>query len=222
MGFAFAVRSTILAVLAVSVCGATAGFASGEPALERFSSAVNAVQDYTGVLTTHEVDGTKTEDRVMDVWFKKPSMVKVAVVGGTGKGGVVVWDGGPNVRGHEGGMLKFITLTLALHNPRVSSMRGATIENGTFTWQVQHLRTVKGKMSEEAGPVVDGSPTDIIIVDGVDPATEQGMTKEMFFISRKTGLLSRFQGYDGAALVRQSDYTDVKVNSGLTDADFKL
>jgi hypothetical protein len=149
-------------------------------------------------------------------------MVKVAVISGSGKGGVVVWDGGPNVRGHEGGMLKFITLTMGLHSARVSSLRGATIENGTFTWQVQHLRTIKGKMSEEPGPVIDGSPTDVITVDGVDPDVEQGMTKEAYYISRKSGLLSRFQGFEGNMLVRQSDYTDVKINSGLTLADFQL
>ena len=153
----FAIRTTILACVTTLLMPVAPG-ATAETALDRFSAAVNAVQDYTGVLTVHESEGTKTEDRVMDVWFKKPSMVKIAVVGGSGKGGVVVWDGGPTVRGHEGGMLKFITLTLGLHNSRVASLRGATIENGTFTWQVQHLRTVKGKMSEAPGPIVDGAP----------------------------------------------------------------
>jgi hypothetical protein len=144
------------------------------------------------------------------------------VVSGDGKGGSVFWDGGETVRGHEGGFLKMIVLTLDIHNPRVTSMRGATIEQGTFPWQVEHLKSIKGHMSAEPGPVIDGDGTDILAVDGIDPAQEQGMSKELYFISRSTNLLVRFQGFDGSELVRQSDYTEVKVNIGLTADNFKL
>jgi outer membrane lipoprotein-sorting protein len=219
-----AIRAVLLGGLLALTAAPLACRADGaaESLVSRYARGVAAVNDYSATIKIHEADGAKVQDRVVRAWFKRPSLLKVEVLAGDGKGGSVLWDGGDTVRGHEGGFLKMIVLTLNIHNPRVTSMRGATIEQGTFPWQVEHLKTIKGRMSAEPGPIIDGDATDVLSVEGIDPALEQGMTKELYFISRSSNLLLRFQGFEGAQLVRESDYSDVKVNIGLTADDFKL
>jgi len=214
LAFALLVGAALAAPLGRSLA------AEQPTALAQFSDAVAALQDYTVSLTAHETKGSETYDRTMRLSFKKPTMAKLEVIAGPGKGGVVFWHGGDKVRGHRGGFLSMITLTLDLHDKQVTSLRGATIEDATFPWQVEHLKTMKGELSEQPGPTIDGQETEALTLKPADPQADTGLTSEVTFISRITHLPVRFQGYEGTTVVRQSDYTNLQLNTGLKDSDF--
>jgi hypothetical protein len=106
--------------------------ASEAPALTAFAGAVANLQDYTVTIRTHEAQGDRVQDRVQQFWFKKPTLVKVEVTSGPGRGGVAVWNGGSTLHGHQGGLFSFVKLTLDIHDARAESLRGDTIDTAYF------------------------------------------------------------------------------------------
>jgi outer membrane lipoprotein-sorting protein len=221
---AAALRAVAVGSLCLPILLATSAAAdpASDAALARFGKALDGVADYTATLVVHEVAGARTQDRTVFTSMRRPDRVKDVVIAGDGKGGVAVWEGGDTIRGHQGGLLRFITLTVGMHDPKATSMRGATIEDGTLTWQLNHLRSLQSKLTVAAGPAIDGQPTEALSAENVDPKTEQGMTREVYFLSRATSLPLRFEGYDGTTLVRRTDYLNLRVNVGLKESDFTL
>ncbi|HTV74791.1 MAG TPA: hypothetical protein VME66_13930 [Candidatus Acidoferrales bacterium] len=187
-----------------------------------FASALDDLQDYTVIIKTHEVQGQRVEDRVQQFWFKKPMLAKVVVTSGPGRGGAAVWHGGPTLRGHQGGLLSFVKMTIDIHDPRAESLRGDTIATAYFGDKLAHFETTAGQLSEAPGPVMDGTPTDAVTLDVADPSADHDVTREVLYISRTTHLPVKADRFEGTALVKSETFSDLKVNVGLTDADFDM
>lgn len=212
-------RAAITVTLAAALFPATAS-ASTAPAITAFDDAFAKVHDYTVMMRAHEVLGTQTQDRVYQYWFLKPSYAKTAIVSGPGAGGGGVWNGGDQVSGHQGGMLSFIHLKVGLHDPRAVSLRGYTIPEGLFPEEVDKYAKIPGKLTQVAGPKVDGQPTDVLILEPKDPAANGGVTKFMLFLSQTTHFPVRQIRFEGAADVADETWYGLKTNIGLTPSDF--
>ena len=91
--------------------------------------------------------------------FKKPSLERVDVIAGAGKGGGVVWLGGDKVKGHKGGFLSGLRLTMDLHSSQVATLRGDGIESATIPSMIDDFTRTKGTVTQAAGPSIDGSET---------------------------------------------------------------
>ena len=66
---------------------------------------------------------------------------------------------------------------------------------------------------------IDGVPSDLVTIDLV-PAVPGGVTREVIAFARTTHLPVRRTSFAGDAQVKQEDFSEVKVNPGLTEADF--
>lgn len=196
--------------------------ASAESALSAFSAAVDLLQDYAATIAVHEVEGRRTQDRVVRYLYKKPTTVKVEVIRGAGRGGVALWRGGDAVRGHQGGFLSMIRLTVGLHDPRAVSLRGDTIDSAYFGSALEHFKTTPGTIEEEPGPEIEGVPTEEIVLKAADPKTNRGVSKDVLYLSRQTHLPVERKRYEGDLLVKSEFFSNVRVNAGLSDKDFSL
>jgi outer membrane lipoprotein-sorting protein len=183
-----------------------------------FAGAWAALDDYTATITTHETNGTSVQDRIYHYAYKKPSYAKIDIVSGPGRGGGAVWTGGDHVRGHQGGFLSGIKMSIPITDGRATSLRGDTMDRASFQSVADDLKSGRvDPIPVEA--TVDGVLADAVTI-GVTPAAPGGVSREVVYLSRVTHLPVRRDGYAGETLVKREDFSDVKVDPGLTAADF--
>ena len=188
--------------------------------LSDFADAWAKVDDYTCTIVSHDVLGTQTQDRRENYWFKKPNFAKIEIVEGPGKGSGAVWHGGDTVVGHLGGILAGFKQTVSLHDKRATSLRGDTIDSASFSSILSYYQNAKGGLSEGPAETVDGTPVDTVLLKTADPAASNGVTREALYLSKATHLPVRRVKFDGDKLVKQQDFTNVKLDPGLKASDF--
>jgi hypothetical protein len=194
--------------------------ANAAPAIAEFDKAFAAINDYTCVLHVHEAKGTMTQDRVYQYEFMKPHYVKTLILDGDGKGSGGVWIGGDQVSGHQGGFLSGIHLKISLHDPRAVSLRGVTIPEGLLPRIVDDYATIPGKLTQLEGGKIQGVDTDRIELKVADPASNNGVSDQILYVSKETHWPVRQIMYAGPQIVLDENVTDLKTNVGLTQADF--
>ena len=209
-------RILFAAVLFASLCCARASAGT----LSDFADAWKAVNDYSCSIVVHETLGNQVQDRRYDFWFKKPTLAKIEIVSGPGKGSGSVWHGGDTVIGHMGGMLSFAHRTVYIHDSRAVSLRGDTMDTAIFGNLLAVYQSGKGTVSEGAGETVDGAPTDMLSMKIADPASNNGVTRDVLYLSKTTHLPVRRVRYAGDTLAKQEDFVNVKLNPGLKDSNF--
>jgi outer membrane lipoprotein-sorting protein len=215
----------LLAALAAAACavaplGAAAAAPSG-PLWEAFTKAVDRVNDFTETVVAHEVKGDVVQDRVYRVFYRKPSLERTDIVEGPGRGGAALWNGGSTVRGHQGGILALIRLTLPIDDPKAVDLRGETMIIPIFSVVRDRFRG-DGTVTEGPGPAIDGAPTDALTFMPASPEKPSGLTKEVLYLARATHIPVRHEGYEGATLAERQDFRDQVINKGIPDSTFSL
>lgn len=214
-------RILMRSLLAFSLlAGATAAGANAASPLADFADAWAKVNDYTCNVKVHETDGAKTEDRLYAYAFKKPHMARIDILAGPGKGSGAVWLGGDKVKGHQGGFLSGIHLTVDITDKRATSLRGDTIDTGSFGAILDSFKTTKGELSQGPGPSINGTPTEAISLKVTAPAANNNVSRDQLFIAKATHLPIRRVRYEGDKIVKDETFFNIKLNPGLTAADF--
>jgi outer membrane lipoprotein-sorting protein len=208
------------AVLLLLALDTPAGAVSAPSALTAATAAFGKIDDYRMTIAVHETAGERVEDRTYSVLFKKPSLERIDIVAGPGKGGGIVWLGGDKVKGHKGGFFSGIHLTLDLHNSQVSTLRGDAVNTATIPAMIDDFTTIKGAVSQAPGPQIDGVDSNAVTLDVADPGADNGVTREVLYLSAATGLPVRRERFTGAVLVKSENVSNMKTNVGLTANDF--
>jgi hypothetical protein len=185
-------------------------------ALARFAVAWQGVHDYRCTITAHEVLGRRVQDRVYRLAFEKPHDTRLAIVSGDGRGGVAVWRGGPKVRGHRGGFLSFLNLTLGLHNALATTLRGTTIAQANFGALLDHWQQEAREASVQATRRDDST-----VLSATHPPGPEGVTREALDLGAD-GLPVGYEQFEGDRLVKRVRYRDVELNVPIPAATFSL
>jgi outer membrane lipoprotein-sorting protein len=210
----------VIGFLATLAIAASTTAVQAGPILDEANAAFAKVNDYTATVTVHEVDGKNADDHVYAYAFKRPTSAKIDVLSGSNKGGGIVWTGGDKVKGHRGGILSGIHLTLDLHDKQVLSLRGDSIDTGTIPAMLDRFKQVKGDVTEGSGMTIDGVATDAVTLKVADSAADKGVTREVLYLSKTTHLPVRRDRFAGDTLVKSEVFTNLKTNVGLKDSDF--
>lgn len=219
--FSLAASAALLLGITLAPAGAVRAETS-EALVAQFAQAVGALDNYTVSIATHEISGTRVQDRRYNYAFKKPTLAKIETVAGPGRGSAAVWHGGDTVRGHQGGILAGIRLTIGIQDGRAVSLRGDTIDSASFPAQLQHFQAVKGELTQAPAPPIDGVPNEALTLVPADPAANGNVSRDVLFLSTATHLPVRRERFEGDRLVKQEDFTNLKLNPGLKDDDFSL
>ena len=209
----------MFAALVVLVQGA-ASATTPPTALNAASASFAKIADYSMTIDVHEISGSNVQDRTYHVLFKKPLFERVDVIAGSGRGAGVVWLGGDKVKGHKGGFLSGLRLTMDLHNSQVVTLRGDGIETATIPSMLDDFTRIKGTVSQAPGPAIDGSDTVAVALDVADPASNNSVSREVLYLSTATHLPLRRERFAGATLVKSEYVTELKTDVGLTSNDF--
>lgn len=221
-----AVRAVILA--------ATIPFASGAspaphatPVLDQIAARMAHAHDYAVTIDAHEVDGNTVDDRVMRFWYLAPNHAKLEVENGKGAGTRLLWSGGDRIQ-VRGGVFSVLPITLDLHDSRITSPRGNTMLRAEFGPTVDCFVAHRSAVTETPGPEVDGKATVLValaVAGGIDcPADSakdrSSVTKDVLTVGRDSAIVTERQRYVGDTLVERWKLSNVKFDSGLTEADF--
>jgi outer membrane lipoprotein-sorting protein len=128
--------------------------------------------------------------------------------------------GGDTVKGHRGGLLGGVHMTLDIHNHQVTTLRGDTVDESTIGSMLGDFTPGKGGITQAAGPLIDGSDTVAVTLDVADAAANNGVSRDVLYLSEESHLPVRRERYSGATLVKTENVTDMKTNIGLTASDF--
>ncbi len=182
-------------------------------------------KDYTLTLKTYSLKDDKEEESIIEQKFLKPKWIYAKVTSGKNKGSVGVYNPiTKKVKGHQGGLLKFIVLTLDPSDKKTSSIRGHRIDQSSCGTLVQRL--INYRKNDEFTSIClstyDEKPAYLFTAEIEDTSKLWGATKEMMWINAETLLplhLEQFLAND--KLVHYSTYWNIKINTGLTEDDFK-
>jgi hypothetical protein len=213
------VKLILIATLVGASCAA-ARAAGQAPAIAAFDRAFAAVNDYTCVLHSHEVNGPKTQDRVYQYSFMKPDYLKTVILKGDGKGSGAVWTGGDDVSVHLGGLLSSIHVKINVHDPRALSLHGVTIPDGLLPGIIDDYRTIPGVLTQGDGGKLAGVDTDRLDLKVADPALNHGITEQVVYFSKSTHWPIRQIMYSGSQIVLDESVNDLKTDVDLTQSDF--
>ncbi|MEO6836154.1 MAG: hypothetical protein ABI231_09670 [Candidatus Tumulicola sp.] len=190
------------------------------PAIAAFDQVFAGTNDYTCQIHAHEVKGSASQNRVYQYSFMKPHFVKTLILSGDGRGSGGVWVGGDQVSGHQGGILSGIHLKVDLHDGRAVSLRGFTIPDGMLQTLVHRYATISGTLTQAPGGKIGGVLTDRLDLKVADPATNDGISEQILYLSQETHWPIRQILYSGSQIVLDQTIADIKTNVGLTQADF--
>jgi hypothetical protein len=213
-------RIFAVALICVCVLGAAAQpqsaipapVATQPPAWVAFERAWANVTAYSATVAVFERQGTQVSSSVLDYTFRKPSSATVHFVAGPNAGVTVVWNGGDTVVAHRGnGLAALFKKTFPLHDPQVTTIRGSSIDQLSFAAILAHSRGTPGIVSQEAGPAILDIPTEAITLIPTSSSTDTGLTREVVDLSVPTSLPLRVLGYAGETLVRQVDFSNIKL-----------
>ncbi len=208
-----------LVVMALWPAGALRA-ANSAPAIADFDKVFAATNDYTCVLHVHEAKGTQTQDRVYQYQFMKPHYAKTLILDGDSKGSGGVWIGTDQISGHQGGILSGFHRKVSIDDPRAVSLRGVTIPEGLLQRIVDNYATIPGKLTQTDGGKIGGVPTDRLDLKLNDPSANGGVTEQILYLSKETHWPIRQIMYAGSQIVLDETVSDLKTNTGLTQADF--
>ena len=210
-------KSLILAVAFASLVildGGTAFSAAparSSSALSAFNSAWAAVTAYNATITVFEQKGATVQNVIFKYTFRKPSTVTVDVIGGPNNGVSLLWTGGTTLSAHRSGLEAAFKETLSLHDPKVTTIRGSSIDELSFSQILAHAQQTPGKISQGPGLTINGVATDAVTLIPTDPAADAAYTREIIEISRITHFPLRIMGYQGPTLVRKVDFVAVEL-----------
>lgn len=183
--------------------------APASPALTAFRTAWAPVTAYNATITVFEQQGTAVQNVIFKYTFRKPSTVTVDVIGGPNNGVSVLWTGGTTVSAHRSGLASAIKATFSLKDPKVTTIRGSSIDELSYAQILAHALGTPGKISQGPGPTINAVATDAVTLIATHPATNDRYSREIIEISRITHLPLRILGYQGATLVRKIDFVAV-------------
>jgi outer membrane lipoprotein-sorting protein len=197
----------VLAAAGLAMNAAQAFADSGQQTIAKMQSVWDHIDSYECRVTVHEALGSRVQDRVYLVRFVKPAQMRVDIIDGDGRGSVAIWDGGPTVHGHQGGMLSVFKLSVDMHSKLATDLRGASIDQGNFGALIDHLKAMDPSLVQTT---TDGDKT--ILVVQIDPAKPAGdITREVYILGADWLPLEYYQ-YDEDRVVKHVIASGLKLN----------
>jgi hypothetical protein len=196
-----------LALFALSFASAPA--ASGG-ALDSFAKAWSGLRGYDATIQLFEAKGGNSEHAVFAYSFTKPTTVTMHINQGPNSGATVKWTGGSTVYASKSGAFG-ITMgkNVSLDDPLVSSLRGYSVSDLSFAGILLHAQQTAGSLSSGA-TTLNGSAVTAVTLNVANPAQDNGMTREVLYLSQNTQLPVRVDGFAGNQLVRMYRFTITK------------
>jgi hypothetical protein len=195
----------------------TSASAATSTALDQFAKAWSALNGYTATIQLYEVksprdpaSGNNVEHAMFAYTFRKPQSVTMHVNQGPNAGATVTWSGGPTVSASKSGPFGIaMSKNKSLSDPLVTSLRGYTVADLSLPGILAHAQQTAGS-SYSGTTTVNGGTVTAVTLNVANPSQDNGMTREVLYLSQSTQLPVRIDGFVGDQLVRMYRFTITK------------
>ena len=200
--------------------GVTCGRATAQPTsavtreLDAFARAVSGITTYSATVTIFDQKDAQTQNCVFNYTFSKPSNVTVHVIAGPNTGISLAWNGGSTIVARRGsGLMAMFSKTLSLHDPLVTTLQGASIDQLSFGAILSHAQQEVDRLSWIPGGTIDGVAANDLTLNAAGSAADPGLTREVVEMSAATHLPMRVLGYEGSTLVSDIGFSNIKLSA---------
>lgn len=180
----------------------------------------NAVSDYQFTMQAKVVKGNRVEKATYNDYFKKPDLFRTEVTGGPKTGSAVVQQADGKIRGHQGGLLSGIVLTLGPTDGRLYDIRGNYFLEAEWSRHLKQIesRLTKGAQAALAGDTLNGQAVQVLTLNISDPADD--VTQEIVWFDAAQKYIVKLQELAGDTVVLENIITDQKNDQNLPDSLF--
>ncbi len=216
-------------ILALSFCAfgsltALAGLRAAEPdraeaILDKAEQRFRSISDYECVIDYECRLPDRTENKTYRVWYRQPSLLRVKVLQGPGKGSEVALDEKGQYRGRKGGILKPFVVKMKPGDKRLQGLRGKSVTEFNLGTVYQRCR---GRCAQ-AGADIQVAKTADATRGVVLSFNENGKkVQETYKFDPNTWFLTSCSVLEDGKLVESFAIEQLKVNSGLDSDWFRL
>lgn len=157
-------------------------------------------------------------------YYKKPGLIRLEETGDYKNGAVAVIGADGKARGHYGGAMRFVKLTLAPNAPELHAANGYPLNSADFLSLTVYLKRLlsegdKARVSEHA-QLVDGLPQPSLVLEIFRPG-EPNLVIKRIFINPANDLPLRWDDYDYPSQ-SITVWKNVKINCGLSSRLFEI
>jgi hypothetical protein len=214
---------------ALLLAAVPAGAASGPVELGMLDATWAKVNDYQANIVADEFDADTRQERHFHFSYLRPDHVKAEIIDGPLRGMVAIWNGGDKVIVFHHGIIASVRVPFPLHDRMVTSPRGNTVASADFGEALACFDAHADLVRAREGPEIDGIQTielvlggdSLIACPGYSDTDIVAVTKDAVVVDPHTNLPMRRMRYAGETLLEEWDIHDLRVNTGLTQADFR-
>lgn len=212
----------IICMLLVALCPALGSAATPDSVVTGFERAIAALDDYQCRVQEYAWQGSVSEAKVINFYFKKPRLIRVDVLtsnkrGDAGSVGVLRGDG--KVVGRRGGLLGAFAFTFDKHDPLVATVRGASFDEIDLRGLAERFRR---HLTEGSGSLLEAPGVYELVLEPRSGQFTGGMTREVLRLSTDTFLPLSADSYEGARIVEHAAWMSFILNAGLPAALFNV
>lgn len=200
---------------------ATASLPSPQELVKNMDNAFSKVNDYSCIAEAHYKKDWLREDKVYKIYFKRPELVRIEVLEGD-PGSVAVLREDGKVRGHKGGWLTWIKLTVDIDSPLATTVRGNRMDQSHFEYMIRMMKKILATAEAHVIGETTVEGQNVYIMEVTHSKPRKDLTRELIFVDKETWLLKKILGYEGRREVVNVTYRDIVLNPGLDDKLFKM
>ncbi len=167
--------------------------------------------------------GDETDNKVLDVYFKKPSLYRNTVIEGDNQGSVATINAEGVIQGKQGGVFSLIVLTLEPTDERLTGVRGRRFFETAWGLEYQELSDLVAagwKLERLPDEEFEGSLCYVIEASTDTPETD--MTHRQMWFDQETHLPRRFFELQGEEVLRDAKFINVELNIDPEPGTFQL
>jgi hypothetical protein len=216
-----------LFVLSCCVLGSLSGIAglrAAEPdqadaILDRAEQRFRSISDYECVIDYECRLPDRIEKKTYRVWYRQPSLLRVKVLQGPGKGSEVALDENGQYRGRKGGLLKPFVVKLKPGDKRLQGLRGKSVSefNLGTVYKRCRSRCAQGGADIQVAKAAEGTRGLVFSFN------ENGKkVQETYRFDPNSWFLTSCSVLEDGKLVESFDIQGLKVNGGLDEGFFRL
>jgi outer membrane lipoprotein-sorting protein len=197
----------------------------GSEFIQEMANAASQLKGYSFNYETTVFKGSKTIDQQGSFWFKAPPrMLRVEMTGNYKHGAVAALGPDGKIRGHLGGLLGAVTITIAPNSDMLLGANGYPLLDSDFA---SMSTVIKGFISQGCKAKVSDHPVSV-----------EGQTKKVYvleimrpngtdlykraYIDPQTLLPLEWFDYQDGKLFARTVWKDLKIDPGIKDDLFKI
>jgi len=217
----FAAVAMTLGRAAAPARAAAEGALTPDEVFSRVNQRFSTLQDYECMADTECRAGKKQEVRSLQLWYKKPGMLRVKVLRGPSRGSEVVVSPRGEIRGRKGGFLKPVVIKLDEDDSRIRNLRGMPVTEFVWSTFYSGFRERAERAGAKLAVLPRRDPAGHVEV--VLTSTAGGKsTREVLRFDPKLWLLEETEVFEGDTRVDYAVFHSFKTDTGLSDRLFHL